>query len=105
MEKNKMWSEFNLPGETYLNLDAPDLDLDMARKAALERVKKYDTDPMLLSWYEKKSGKMSPSESCQGEGGQPGWVNYAKSHGADLSVNVNHGEYIFIFKSEHGFPV
>jgi hypothetical protein len=105
MEKAQTWDELNLPGETYLNLDASDVDLDVARKAALERVKKYDSDPMLLAWYERKSGRISPRESCEGEGGQPGWVNYAKNRGADLSVNVNHGEYIFIFKSEHGFPV
>jgi hypothetical protein len=104
MEKEQSWRHFNLPGETYLNLDMPHVDFETAKKAAVERVKKYDTDPMLLAWYEKKSGKASPEESCEEEGGQPGWINYGKSHGGNLTVNVNHGAYIFIFKSEHVFP-
>ena len=104
MEKEQSWSHFNLPGETFLNLDTPDVDFEKAKEAAVERVRKYDTDPMLLAWYEKKTGKVSPGESCEEEGGQPGWVNYAKSHVGNLTVNVNHGEYIFIFKSEHKFP-
>jgi hypothetical protein len=104
MEREQSWSRFNLPGETFLNLDTPDVDFEKAKEAAVERVRKYDTDPLLLAWYEKKTGKVSPGESCEEEGGQPGWVNYAKSHGGNLTVNVNHGEYIFIFKSEHRFP-
>lgn len=27
----------------------------------------------------------------------------AEGHGGNLTVNVNHGDYIFIFKSEHEF--
>jgi hypothetical protein len=104
MAKPKDLSEVKFPGETFLNIDDPKMDFDRAHEAALKRVHTYDTDPMLLGWYERKSGKESPSVSCEEEGGDPGWVNYAKGHGANLTVNVNHGEYIFMFKSEHPFP-
>jgi Domain of unknown function (DUF5619) len=92
------------PGETFLTVDDANLGFDRAKDAAISRVRKYDTDPMLLSWYDGKKGKESPSESCEGEEGEPGWVNYTKARGGNLTVNVNHGEYIFIFRSEHGFP-
>jgi hypothetical protein len=104
MEKEQGRSYFNLPGESFLNLERTDVDFEKAKQAAVERVKKYDSDPMLLAWYDEKTGRVSPRESCGEETGQPGWVNYAKKHGGNLTVNVNHGDYIFIFKSEHAFP-
>jgi len=104
MEKENPLENARLPGETFLNLDDPNLDFEQAKQAAMERVKKYDSDPMLVAWYEKMSGKVSPSVSCEDEGGEPGWVTYAKSHGGNLTVNVNHGDYLFIFRSEHRFP-
>lgn len=80
MEKvQKSWTGSKLPGESFLNFDTPSVDFEKAKKAALERVKKYDTDPMLLAWYDKKTGMVSPSESCEEEGGHPGWVSYAKT--------------------------
>jgi len=100
----KEYGHFKLPGETFVNLERKDVDFEIAKNAAVERVRKYDSDPMLLAWYDEKSGRMSPRESCEEEGGQPGWINYAKKHGGNLTVNVNQGEYIFIFKSEHSFP-
>jgi hypothetical protein len=66
------------PGETFLHIDDPDLNFERARDAAFERVKKYDTDPMLVAWYDRKRGKESPSESCEDEESEPGWVGYAK---------------------------
>ena len=103
MTETKKRGEVNLPGETFVQIDDPELDFDRAEAAAYERVRKYDSDPMLVAWYEKKTGRRSPTVSCEEEGGDPGWVNYAKGHGGNLTVNVNDGDYIFIFKSEHKF--
>ena len=91
------------PGETFLNIDDHDLNFERARDAALERVKIYDSDPMLVGWYDRKSGMESPSEGCEDEEGDPAWVRYAKAHGGNLTVNVNDGEYIFIYRSAHQF--
>ena len=104
MATSKPVEQVDFPGETFENIDEKDLDFETAPEAARRRVRKYDSDPMLLAWYDRDSGKASPEESCEEEGGDPGWVNYAKSHGGNLTVNVNHGAYIFMFKSEHPFP-
>lgn len=92
-----------LPGETMLEIKDEDLDFQKAHDAAFARVKTYDSDPMLLAWFDRKAGRESPSVSCEGEETDPGWVSYAKSHGGNLTVNVNHGDYIFIYKSRHEF--
>jgi hypothetical protein len=104
VEDVKDFSKVRFPGETFLTIDLPNLDFDRAKEAATSRVRKYDTDPMLVGWYDRKKGKESPGESCEGKEGEPGWVNYAKARGGNLTVNVNHGEYVFIFRSEHSFP-
>lgn len=99
----KKLEEVKFPGETFLNIDDPDLDFERARNAALERVRTYDADPMLVGWYDRNSGKDSPSEGCEGEESDPGWVSYAKAHGGNLTVNVNDGEFLFIYRSAHEF--
>lgn len=52
---------------------------------------------MLLAWYEQEGGRFSPCVECCGED-EPAWVVYAKSRGGQLQVEVNKGEYIFIFR-------
>jgi hypothetical protein len=99
----KKLEDVKFPGETFLYIDDPDVNFEWAQHVAFERVKKYDSDPMLVGWYDRKKGKVSPSESCEDKESEPGWVRYAKSHGGNLTVNVNDGEYIFIYRSEHSF--
>jgi hypothetical protein len=100
---SKTLENVKFPGETFLNIDDKDLNFETARAAAEERVKTYDSDPMLVGWYDRKGGKESPSEGCEDEESDPAWVRYAKSHGGNLTVNVNDREYIFIYRSVHQF--
>jgi len=99
----KTLEDVKFPGETFLEIEDPGLDFERAREAALGRVKKYDTDPMLVGWYDGKLDKQSPSEGCEDEESEPGWVRYAKAHGGNLTVNINDGEYVFIYRSAHQF--
>jgi hypothetical protein len=100
---SKTLEKVELPGETFLNIDGKDLSFDSARNAADERVKTYDSDPMLVGWYDRKSRRESPSDGCEDEESDPAWVRYAKKHGGNLTVTVNDGEYIFIYRSAHQF--
>lgn len=99
----KKLEKVKFPGETFLNIYDPGLDFERARNAALERVKTYDTDFMLVGWFDRNSGKESPSEGCEGEESDSAWVRYAKAHGGNLTVNANDGEYIFVYRSTHQF--
>ena len=55
-------------------------------------------DPMLLSWYQGKTGESYPNLEC-GPGDKPAWIVFAESRGGDLTIDVNEGQYIFIFLS------
>jgi hypothetical protein len=100
---SKTLENVKFPGETFLNIDDKNHNFETARDKALDRVKTYDSDPMLVGWYDRKCGRESPSEGCEDEGSDQAWVRYAKAHGGNLTVNVNNGEYIFIYRSGHQF--
>ena len=56
-------------------------------------------EAMLLAWYDGINNAGYPEvQECTGN--RPGWLAYAESHGANLAVNINGGEFIFVFASE-----
>lgn len=103
MAEPKKLEEVDLPGETLLKLDDSDADFERAEAAAYEQARKYDSEPLLLAWHDKLTGRQSPNMSCDEEGGDPGWVNYAVGHGGNLTVSVNNRDYVFVFKSKNEF--
>ncbi|HQS58762.1 MAG: hypothetical protein B7Y56_10720 [Gallionellales bacterium 35-53-114] len=53
-------------------------------------------DAMLLAWYDGKNDVGYPEvQECTGD--VPGWLAYAESHGANMAVNINSGEFVFVF--------
>jgi hypothetical protein len=91
-----------LPGAVYLNLDRERLDFERAREVAVARAKTYYSDPMLLSWYDRGKHAYSPAGECCSEE-EPSWVSYAKSRGGTLSIDINHEDYVFIFRGLESF--
>jgi len=84
----------------HLHLGTIDLTFGEARHAAYARANTISTDPMLLSWFDKKAGTYSPSDAvCCGRG-EPGWLTYAHSRGGDLAIDINDEDYIFVFRGE-----
>ncbi|MFP3927402.1 MAG: AF1514 family protein [Desulfobacteraceae bacterium] len=65
---------------------------EIAYKTANERLK----HPMLLGWYNDSTGEYSPRVECCSEE-KPGWVVYAESRGGAFTVDVNDGEFYFIY--------
>jgi hypothetical protein len=84
----------------HLKIDIDDRNLDFAeaKKIAKGKATELAEDPMLLSWYSGKSGDYFPKYSC-GNWHKPVWILFAESRGADLAVNINDGEYIFLYLS------
>lgn len=72
------------------------LDFDEARKLADQKAKELSEDPMLLAWYERKSGRFSPPVECCSEF-KPGWIVYAESRGGSMTIDINDEEYLFIY--------
>ena len=89
----------NYPGKHIeLKIDNPDPDFAEAKDLAKQKAKEMCTDPMLLSWYNGKTGESYPNLEC-GPGDKPAWIVYAESRDGDLAIDVNEGQYIFIFLS------
>ncbi len=71
-------------------------DFQKARKLAEKEAQRRMTDPMLLGWHDRRSGAFSPQVECCSEE-KPGWVVYAETRGGKLTVDVNDGDYYFIY--------
>ena len=89
----------DFPGRhVKVNLDEPNLDFESAKDSAKDKAKEICEDPMLLSWYNGKTGESYPNLEC-GPGDKPAWITYAESRGGDLSTDINEGQYVFIYLS------
>ncbi len=63
-----------------------------------QKAEETGADPMLLSWYQGKTGESYPNLEC-GPGDKPAWITYAESRGGDLTIDINEGQYVFIYLS------
>ena len=81
-----------------LEIDNADLDFAEAKDFAKQKAKETGADPMLLSWYQGKTGESYPNLEC-GPGDKPAWIVYAESRGGDLTIDINEGQYVFIYLS------
>ena len=85
------------PGDHItVKTDNPNLEFSAAKDIAKHRAKECCADPMLLSWYRGKTGESYPNMEC-GPGDKPAWITYAESRGGDLVIDINRGQYIFIY--------
>jgi len=81
-----------------LKIDNPGLDFAEAKNFAKQKVKEICAESMLLSWYQGKTGESYPNLDC-GRGDRPAWIVYAESRGGDLTIDINAGQYVFIYLS------
>ena len=79
-----------------LKIDNPDLDFAEAKDCARQKAKEICADPMLLSWYQGKTGESYPNLEC-GPGDKPAWIIFAESRGGDLTIDINDGQFVFIY--------
>ena len=81
----------------YINMDIPGADLDFvsAKQAAKDKAFERCGHPMILSWKNGKTGESHPNYEC-GVEGKPFWIRYAEGRGANLTININNGEYVFM---------
>ena len=79
-----------------IDMDEPVLNFEIAKKEAFKKAEKVINAPTLMAWYENKSGRYSPDVECCGKK-KPSWMIYAESRGGNTVVDINRGEYVFIF--------
>ena len=81
-----------------IHMDDAALNFSTAKNIAKQKAQEMSADPMLLSWYNGRTGESYPNLEC-GPGDKPAWIIYAESRGADLTIDINEGQYIFLYLS------
>ena len=79
-----------------LQVDDPDLDFATANGLAKENARARCKDAMLLSWCNGKTGEFYPKFEC-GYKKTPPWIIFAESRGANLYIDINDGEFVFVY--------
>jgi hypothetical protein len=82
--------------EVCLRVEKTGLDLETAKELAKRKARGICAESMLLSWNNAETGEYYPKTEC-GHSGRPPWVVYADARGADLIIDVNDGQYTFMF--------
>ena len=78
-------------------IDTPNLDFETAKNQVKTWVTQTYGSAMILSWKDGITGKFYPTFECgDGKIDVPPWVYYARARGANLTVEVNGGDYIFM---------
>ncbi len=80
-----------------LNIDIndPGFDFLQAKQMAKEKAFEKCDHPMILSWKNGKTGEFYPNYEC-GVPDRPFWIRYAEGRGANLTIDFNKGEYVFM---------
>ena len=81
-----------------IRIDEKNLDFVNAKDIAKAKAKELAPDPMLLSWYNGNTGEYFPKLEC-GTWDKPVWIIFAESRGADIAIDINDGQYIFLYLS------
>ena len=84
------------PEHVNLTVEDPGLDFVRAKQIATGEARQRASNAMLLSWNDRKRGESYPKFEC-GSRQRPAWVVFAESRGGNLTVDVNDGEYTFIY--------
>jgi hypothetical protein len=79
-----------------LQIADKDLDFEQASHLARTRARALNKDAMMLAWFNRRSGEGFPDYDC-GASDRPPWRVFAEARGANLTVDVNDGEYIFLY--------
>ena len=80
-----------------IQVDDESLDFTRAKQFADAEAKKVTADPMLLAWYNAKTGDFSPPVTCCGED-KPTWLIYAESRGGTICIDINEEEFVFVYR-------
>jgi len=79
-----------------LSISDKDLTFSVAKEIADRKSLEINPDAMLLAWFDRKSGTVSPRVECCSEK-KPGWLVYAESRGGGIVIDINDEEYVFVY--------
>ena len=80
----------------HIETGPADLDLQTAQDLARRKAREINPQAMLLAWYDARRGQGYPDFEC-GSGDRPPWKIFADARGANLTIDINDGAYLFIY--------
>ena len=89
----------HLDNPISLKINDKRLDFDSARQIAFRKAKEITPAPVLIAWYDGKTGRVVPQVACA-RNDKPAWIVYAESRGGNIVIDINDEEYVFIYGSE-----
>jgi hypothetical protein len=80
-----------------LNINNTDPGFDFAKAKQIAKQKAFEKCdyPMILSWKNGITGESYPDYEC-GVADRPFWIRYAEGRGANLTIDFNNGDYVFM---------
>ena len=83
--------------DVELSVGGFDLDFNTARAIAQRLAVRDQPETMLTAWCDRAAGTHSPScVKCE-IGDAPGWEVYGRNHGGRLRIDMNNGDFVFIY--------
>jgi len=77
------------------HINDPNFDFLQAKQIAKDKAFEKCDNPMILSWKNGKTGESYPNYEC-GVTDKPFWIRYAEAREANLTIDFNDGEYVFM---------
>jgi len=93
----QLFSELENDSKEYINIQVKDDNFNFLKAKDLAKAKAFEIcdNPMILSWKNGKTGEFHPNYEC-GSTKEPFWIRFAEARGANLTVDVNQGDYVFM---------
>jgi hypothetical protein len=85
-----------IPETVNLQISGRNLSFEEISDLARSRAREINKDAMMLAWFNRRSGEGFPDYEC-GAGDKPPWRVFAEARGANLTIDVNDGEFIFLY--------
>ncbi len=86
-----------LPNPIIMKIADEGCDFECAKQKALSKAMAFSGSPELLGWYDGNRRVYDPDDECCVEG-EPNWLAYALAKDADLAIDVNDEQYVFVFR-------
>lgn len=83
--------------EIFVKISGDPISREDAQEIARLLAAKENPDTCVVSRYNRLTGTASPCCLKGNFGDKPGWEVYGENHGGRLKIDVNDGDYIFIF--------
>jgi len=87
--------ENQTPETIRLTVTDDNFDFSAAKQMAKEKAFEKCDAPMILSWKNNITGESYPDYEC-GVSDRPFWIRYAEGRGANLTIDFNDGEFVFM---------